>query len=69
MEKSGSTTVDYDLSISNFLSKRGIILKWQNNKQILPNVLQIISFSQDRGLIEYGAFGPQAEEADITMVS
>ena len=36
---------------------------------MLPNVLQIFSFSQDRGLIEDGAFGPQAEEADIIMVS
>ena len=36
---------------------------------MLPNVLLIFSFCQDRGLIEYGAFGPQAEEADIIMVS
>ena len=35
---------------------------------MLPNVLRIFSFSQDRGLID-GAFGPQAEEADIIMVS
>ena len=35
---------------------------------MLPNVLQIFSFSQDRGLIEDGAFGPQAEEADIIML-
>ena len=44
-------------------------MKCQNHKQMLPNVLQILSFSQDCGLIEDGAFGPQAEEADITMVS
>ena len=36
---------------------------------MLPNVLQIFYFSQDRGLIEDGAFDPQAEEADIIMVS
>ena len=45
------------------------LLKCENNKHMLPNVLQIFSFSQDRGLIEDGAFGPQAEEADIIMVS
>ena len=45
------------------------LLKCQNSKQMLPNVLRIFSFSQDRGLIEDGAFGPQAEEADIVMVS
>ena len=36
---------------------------------MLPNVLLIFSFSQDRGLMEDDAFGPQAEEADIIMVS
>ena len=36
---------------------------------MLPNVLQIFSFSQDRGLIADRAFGPQTEEADIIMVS
>ena len=45
------------------------MLKCENNKQMLPNVLRIFPFSQDRGLIEDGAFGPQAEEADIIMVS
>ena len=45
------------------------LLKCENNKQILPNVLWIFSFSQDRRLIEDGDFGPQAEEADIIMVS
>ena len=30
---------------------------------MLPNVLLILSFFQDRGLIEDGAFGPQAEVA------
>ena len=35
---------------------------------MLPHVLQIFSISQDRGLIEDGAFGPQAE-ADIIIVS
>ena len=45
------------------------LLKCQNNKQMLPNILRIFSFPQDRGLIEDGAFGPQAEEADIIMVS
>ena len=29
----------------------------------------VFSLSQDRGLIEDGAFGPQAEEADIIMVA
>ena len=36
---------------------------------MMPNILQIFSFSQHCGLIEDGAFGPQAEEADIIMVS
>ena len=44
------------------------LLKCENNKHMLPNILQIFSFSQDRGLIEDGALGPQAEEADIIMV-
>ena len=45
------------------------LLKSQNNKQMLPNVLWIFSFFEDRGLIEDGALGPQAEESDIIMVS
>ena len=45
------------------------LLQCENNKHMLPNVFQIFSFSQDRGLIEDGAFGPQAEEAYIIMVS
>ena len=45
------------------------LLKCQNNKQMLPSVLWIFSFCQDRRLIEDGDFGPQAEEADIIMVS
>ena len=44
------------------------LLKCDNNKHMLPNILQIFSFSQDRGLIEDAALGPQAEEADIIMV-
>ena len=36
------------------------LLKCQNNKQMLPNVLRIFSFPQDRGLIE---------ESDIIMFS
>ena len=51
MRKSVSTTADYALLITNYLSKR----ESQNNKQMLSNVLQI--FSHDHGLIDDGSVG------------